>query len=163
MAMTPAIATRRFSPPESWNGDLGQRSSGTLSSFRERWARRRASSRDAPRFTGPNSASSSTEFRNSWSSGRWRARPMAPRTTDFPASVTEPASGSRMPAATRASVDFPAPEGPMTRDRCRDGISRLTPSRIWAPPSLSWISRRLKPQEEDALPSEHEAARFEPT
>ncbi len=70
IASTPAIATARFSPPESRNGGRSARwGAPTVASAVA--TRSSTSAAGRPMFSGPNATSSCTVAMNSWSSGSW--------------------------------------------------------------------------------------------
>lgn len=73
--MTPAIAARRFSPPESSNGDFSSRDGFRSVNRAASFARSIASSSESPMFFGPNMMSFRTVSSKSWYSGYWNTMP----------------------------------------------------------------------------------------
>ena len=69
MAITPAMATRRFWPPDSSNGDFSIHSSAMPASRAASRTRASTSSGDRPRLVGPKAMSFFTVSSNSWYSG----------------------------------------------------------------------------------------------
>ena len=57
MAMTPAMATRRFCPPESSKGDFSSASSGRPTKAAAERTRRSISASSSPMFRGPKAIS----------------------------------------------------------------------------------------------------------
>ena len=78
MAMTPAMATRCFCPPESRWGACS-RYSYMPTAFRASSTRRRISSGGTPRFSGAKATSSSTTLATIWLSGFWNTMPTVRR------------------------------------------------------------------------------------
>ena len=81
MAITPAMATRRFWPPESSSGLRSKSSSPTP--VRRAASRTRSSISPSPSFMlrGPKEMSLYTVSSKSWYSGYWKTRPTLKRTS----------------------------------------------------------------------------------
>ena len=123
IANTPAMATRRFWPPESSKGDFSRISS--LSPTCESASRTRifTVSSSRPRLRGPKPTSFSTVSSKSWYSGYWNTRPTSRRIsirlcpfspTSTPPTITWPGSGRIRAFRCAMSVDLPLPVWPMT-------------------------------------------------
>ena len=75
MAMTPAMATRRFWPPDSSKGDLSSMASVRPTKAAAERTRRSMSASSSPIFFGPKAMSLYTVSSNSWYSGYWNTSP----------------------------------------------------------------------------------------
>ena len=134
MAMTPAMATRCFCPPESLWGACS-RYSYMSTALRAASTRRRISAGGTPRFSGPKATSSSTMPATSWLSGFCCTRPTRLRTANcwdssavsMPSTRIFPAVGSSMPLKSLAMVDFPQPLWPNSATNCPSSMERSTP------------------------------------
>ena len=122
IAMTPAIAARRFCPPESSNGEASKESSGKWTFFRASYARSAASLSSSPWFFGPNFTSSRTVVSKSWCSGYWNTIPTLVRNfclskslsdMSFPLKYICPSVGAISPLNVWIIVDLPLPVCPM--------------------------------------------------
>ena len=123
IASTPAIATRRFWPPDSSNGDFSATTSGSRPTWRSAQSTRASISACArPRFVGPKATSFFTVSSNSWYSGYWNTSPTARRTAirsvslsprSMPSTSTTPLSDFSSPFRWEISVLLPLPVWPM--------------------------------------------------
>ena len=137
MAMTPAIATRCFCPPESRCG-AWVRYSYMPTCFKASSTRSRISALGTPRFSGAKATSSSTTLATSWLSGFWKTMPTRRRISktlsssrlSMPSTMTLPESGVRIAFICLASVDLPLPLWPRTATKLPSSISRSTPQRL---------------------------------
>jgi len=118
MASTVAMATDRFSPPDSrWVG-LSARCSAPASD-RATDTLFRTSASERPWFSGPKATSSNTVGMKSWSSESWKTNPILRRTSaavfferTVPPTSTVPPEGRISPVRASIMVDFPAPLAP---------------------------------------------------
>ena len=134
MAMTPAMATRCFCPPESrcgaWRAKslmpTAAKASSTL---------RRISCGGTPRFSGAKATSSSTTLATIWLSGFWNTMPTRRRISSsiawlwvsIPSTYTAPPDGRSTAFICLAKVDFPEPLCPSTTTKLPFSMPRLTP------------------------------------
>ena len=137
IASTPAMATRRFCPPESSKGDFSR-----ISSPRPTWesaSRTRVFtvSSSRPRLRGPKPTSFSTVSSKSWYSGYWNTSPTSRRIsmrlwpfspTSTPPTNTWPGSGRMRALRWAMSVDLPLPVWPMTPTKSPSRMVRETSS-----------------------------------
>ena len=137
MAMTPAMATRRFWPPDRSKGDLSSWSSVKPTRAADSRTRRSISSLERPMLPGPKAISLYTVSSNSWYSGYWNTRPTWKRTCriflgsaqmSFPSSRMRPWVGRSSPLRCWIRVDLPEPVWPMMPRNSPGMISRLTSS-----------------------------------
>ena len=137
MAMTPAIATRRFCPPESSKGDLSSSVSCSPTKAAASRTRRSISSASSPMFFGPKAMSLYTVSSNSWYSGYWNTNPTLKRTSriffgsaqmSFPSRRIRPDVGCKSPFRCCISVDLPDPVCPITPKNSPAPTVMLSPS-----------------------------------
>ncbi len=138
---TEAIATRFFSPPESWNG--ARSASSAIPSIAITSAiRRSTSSGGSPICSGPNAISSRTVGENTWASEFWKMNPTRERNpienrsssrfssvTGWPNARYVPASGKSRPSRILRRVDFPLPLAPRSATFSPRRTESDTPSR----------------------------------
>ena len=151
IAITPAIATRCFCPPESLFGEwclycnipTDFKLSSTLCQI---------SSVGTPIFSGPNPTSSSTTLAMIWLSGFWNTIPAVFRTgrifsscvTSFPSTQRLPSVGASNALICFANVDFPEPLWPKIAINCPGCTSRsIWSNAVWMDSTLPSSSRRI--------------------
>ena len=135
MAITPAMATRCFCPPESrwgaWRVNSDMPTAAKASS-----TRRRISPVGIPRFSGAKATSSSTTLATIWLSGFWNTMPTRRRISSsrasclvsMPSTYTVPPQGSSTAFICLASVDFPLPLWPSTTTKLPFSTDSVTSS-----------------------------------
>ena len=137
MAITPAMATRRFCPPDSSKGDLSSSSASSPTKAAASRTRRSISPLSSPMFFGPKAMSLYTVSSNSWYSGYWNTSPTLNRTSriffgsahiSFPSSRMRPEVGCKSPLRCCISVDLPEPVCPMIPKNSPLPTVRLSPS-----------------------------------
>ena len=135
MAMTPAMATRRFWPPERSKGAFSSSSSPSPEKAREARTRRSISFSSRPMFFGPKATSLYTVSSKSWYSGYWNTSPTRKRTSRIFLGSSQmsrsprrtlPLVGRRRPLRCWIRVDFPEPVWPMTPRNSPSMISMFT-------------------------------------
>ena len=134
IAITPAIETLCFCPPESLLGDF-LRCSSMPTAARLSSTRFQISSVGTPIFSGPNPTSSSTTWAMIWLSGFWNTMPASLRIShrcalslvSMPSTQTVPSVGNRSAFKCLASVDLPDPLWPRTAMNWPGCTSRSTP------------------------------------
>ena len=134
-AVTPAIATRCFCPPESRAGSFVLKSL-IFTISRTRVTRSSISSRGNPIFSNPKAISSSTVVPTNWLSGFWNTIPTA-RLASYtvssfkrtPLMKTSPLPASIRPFMIFASVDFPEPLWPIIANHSPRLTFKETPAR----------------------------------
>jgi hypothetical protein len=137
---TEAIATRFFSPPESWYGARSASSAMSRSASTSS-TRRSTSEQSNPRWRGPNDTSSRTVGEKSWASELWNTKPTRARNaranwssssvaavSSVPNAWTVPRSGPRSPASNLSIVDLPQPFAPSRATRSPAPTVRETPA-----------------------------------
>ena len=135
IAITPAIATLCFWPPDSLLGDCFLYAV-IPTAFKLSSTRFQISLVSTPIFSGPKPTSSSTIFPMIWLSGFWNTIPAVLRTSQMCSSSfvsispthTVPSVGRSSPLICFAKVDFPEPLCPNTATKLPFFISRSTPS-----------------------------------
>ena len=133
-AVTPAIATRCFWPPDSRAGSFVLKSL-IFTISRTRVTRSNISSRGSPIFSNPKAMSSSTVVPTNWLSGFWKTIPTA-RLASYTVSSfkttplirTSPLPASISPFITLANVDFPEPLCPMMANHSPRSTFKDTPA-----------------------------------
>ena len=136
MAMTPAMATRCFWPPDSrWGAWVIKAVISTAA--RASSTRRRISSEATPKFSGAKATSSSTTLATIWLSGFWNTMPTRRRISSrhasscvsMPSTYTLPPQGSKMAFRLLAKVDLPEPLCPSTTTKLPFSMAVSTPRR----------------------------------
>ena len=136
MAMTPAMATRCFCPPDSRCG-AWRVNSVMPTAARASSTRRRISAVGTPRFSGAKATSSSTTLATIWLSGFWNTMPtrrrISSRSSSFfvsmPSTYTAPPEGSSTAFICLARVDLPEPLWPSTTTKLPFSMDKVTLSR----------------------------------
>ncbi len=146
MAITPAIATLRFCPPDNSNGDLSlivSKSSPTSPMASRTLSFISSSSR--PRFFGPKATSFATVSSKSWYSGYWKTSPtrlltstilQLPSVMHWPSTYMLPSHGLRSPFRCCKSVDLPEPVCPITPQISPSPIEKDTSSSARVSPGM---------------------------
>ena len=150
MAMTPAMDTRCFWPPERWSGEYFLYSS-IPTALRLSSTRSQISEVGTPMFSGPKPTSSSTTWPIIWLSGFWKTMPalclISQRRSSsavfMPLTQTAPSVGYRSALKCFARVDFPEPLWPRIAMNCPFSTDMSTPSTAVVMPSTLPSSSRL--------------------
>src|SRR6266545_4607484 len=144
-----AIATRCFSPPESWCGRWVSRCSRPTR-HSAATARRRRSRTRTPAYSRPSATLSIAGSPGArWNC--WKTNPTVParsaascrsdrRATSCPAIRTRPAEGRSSVPMTWSIVDLPEPDGPMMPTSSPYPMLRDTPSSAATPPGYRLVT-----------------------
>ena len=151
IAITPAMATRCFCPPDNLFGECSLYFN-MPTAFKLSSTRCQISSVGTPIFSGPNPTSSSTTLAIIWLSGFWNTIPARCLISQIffssvvsnPSTQRLPSVGSKIALICLARVDFPEPLCPNTAIKSPFFTSRLTLSRaVWIDSTLPSSSRLI--------------------
>ena len=138
MAMTPAMATRRFWPPDSSKGLRWRMLSSRPVKAAASFTRRSISASSRPMFSGPKAMSLAQVSSKSWYSGYWNTSPTRKRKDrrslpsahiSLPSTMIFPEVGRLRPLKWPMRVDLPLPVEPMMPTKSPSSMEKLTSSR----------------------------------